>query len=92
MARWRAAGSSPLPVIARRSCYRRRTASGEHGRVDLATEKLGGVVQEMRNDGTKRIGGRRGAGVVGAVAGVGLLPTAMAARRGRAQAAWRRIG
>ena len=91
VARWRCSAISPSPAIARRSRGRRRLRSGVHLRVDLGTEKLGHDVQGMRTIETKRDGGKEGAGVVGARPELRFLPAAMAARRGQARAAWRRL-
>ena len=91
MAWCRAPGSSPSPVIARQSCYRRRLRSVKDVGVDLACKQAGVDVQEMRTIETKREGGKGGAGVVGARPELRFLPAVMAARRGQARAAWRRL-
>ena len=90
VARCRAPGRSPPPVIVRRSCGWRQVAPVEHIRVDLDTEKLGDVVQEMSHEERKQMEEKRGAGVVGIDRSFELSPAAMEGRRTRSWAAWRR--
>ena len=54
VARWWSPVISPTPTISRRSHKRRRAASVDHGRVDLAKKKVTSDVQKMRHEEEKR--------------------------------------
>ena len=91
-ARRRSSGCSPPPRIARRSWLRWRLASVDHELDDLAQGKIPDHVKTMCTGEIRREGGKGAAGVVGDDQSLTISPAAMAARRGRFWAAWRRLG
>ena len=91
VARGGALRTPPAPVIARRSSEWRRSEASVDGRDDLATEKGGDDVKKLRREERKQEGCKGEAGDAGVWPELKDLPAAMAARRGRFRAAWRRI-